>query len=70
MEGNNNLTEAARAALKRIYTLRDLTKKTGLATYQKQYEVVLSLGNEDAIAVADVLGTSLTKPPVANGGGR
>lgn len=52
---NSLLSETAVCALKRIRTLRALTNKTGLQTTREQFDVLLALSNEDALAVADEL---------------
>jgi hypothetical protein len=52
---NTLLSENAVRALKRIHTLKDLTKLTGLITTREQGEILLTLSNEDALAVANVL---------------
>jgi hypothetical protein len=56
MNGNCDLSKEAQHAVGRIRTLRLLTTKTGLQTREEQFRVLLSLSDEDAIAVADAIG--------------
>jgi hypothetical protein len=50
---DKTLSQTATAALKRIQTLREVTRKTGLQTTTKQFEVLMSLTDEDVLDVAE-----------------
>ena len=50
---NTTLSPAAIAALRRIQTLREVTRKTGLQTTTKQFDVLMSLSDEDVLDVAE-----------------
>jgi hypothetical protein len=54
----SNLSADAKAALKRIQTLRIITKCTNWITVQEQLKVLLTLNDEDARAVAGVIETA------------
>jgi len=49
---NTILSAEACHAIERIRTLRALTQETGLQTTREQFEILLKLNNEDALAVA------------------
>jgi hypothetical protein len=42
-------------AYERIKTLRVLSRKVGVKTDKEQYEILLSLSNQDALQLADIL---------------
>lgn len=55
-DGNSILSSAAQIAVERIRTLRLITEKTGITTFEKQIETLLALDNNtDLTAVADLL---------------
>lgn len=58
---NTLLSQKAVKALKRIITLKELTRRTGLQTTREQGEVLLALNDEDALSVADAIKTAVTR---------
>jgi len=50
---NTTMSPAAIAALRRIQTLREVTRKTGLQTTIRQFEVLMSLTDDDVLDVAE-----------------
>ena len=56
MEGNTLLSTTAQKAVKRIRTLQSLTDKTGLITRDEQIKILLTLDDDDCLAVADAIG--------------
>lgn len=54
---NTLLSDPAVKALRRIHTLKALTKKTGMITTREQGEILLALNDDDALVVADALST-------------
>ncbi len=52
---NTALSSEAFDAVERIRTLRALTDKTGFATHQEQFKVLMALNNADCLTVAEVL---------------
>jgi DNA polymerase III sliding clamp (beta) subunit (PCNA family) len=46
------LSKEAAEALRRIFALREATKKTGFQTTAEQSRVMLSLNNDDLLAVS------------------
>jgi len=66
--GNTTLSTAAQKAIERIRTLRTISQKTGVQTYQEQIRILLTLDNDDALAVADTVGSGLRVALSGNGG--
>jgi hypothetical protein len=54
-DGNTNLSTTALAAIKRIRTLRQASRRTGLATTTEQANVLLALNDTDILAASAVL---------------
>lgn len=55
IDGNNTLSPAVKTAYERIRTLRAITNKTALQTSQEQFKVLMELGNDDAVALAELM---------------
>ena len=53
---NMQLSDRAKAAIERINALRVIEKESGLRTKREQFAILMSLSNEDAIAVATATG--------------
>ena len=49
---NTVLTAEATEVLKRIRTLREVTKRTGFQTTAEQSKILLALNNDDLLAVS------------------
>jgi DNA polymerase III sliding clamp (beta) subunit (PCNA family) len=59
---NTLLTTEAVEALKRIRALREATKKTGFQTTAEQSRILLSLNNDDLLAVSEELARVRDEP--------
>jgi hypothetical protein len=53
---NTLLSPDAQTALKRIRTLREITRKTGFQTTDEQFRLLIALPDTDALAVVDLIG--------------
>jgi len=53
--GNTNLSESARKAVQRIRVLQVLHERTGFSTQREQFDVLMSLGDQDCLAVAETI---------------
>jgi hypothetical protein len=55
VDGNNTLSPVVKTAHERIRTLQAVTRKTGLQTQQEQFKVLMELGNDDALSLAELM---------------
>jgi hypothetical protein len=55
IDGNTKLSPTALEALKRIKTLKEVTKRSGFATVNEQARVLLSLSDPDILDVSAIL---------------
>ena len=59
---NITMREGGLAALRRVQRLRGLGQKTGFQTHTEQFKILMSLNDEDCLAVAEKIAILTTQP--------